>query len=329
LSLSTVPPGALSKSGALAGSIRHQGHWASALETSDGSYFTPIEGVALGISRHREVVGVIPGASLRGFSWLSGTTVELPGVPGEDSWYAKGVNDSGTIVGAALTLTPRGVSRAVRWATRTSGPEVLRGIPEASIAERVNNRGSVVGRYGVGVSGSAQGAWLLRGERVELLTDFEAWSLNDADHVTGSTTGSRAVGAVWSRGQLRLLESLPQATSCVAFGTDASGMRSVGRCVVAGAEVATLWLDRTPIELVTVTAGVLKLHTAWAVNDSGVIAASGEDEYGRGAFLLLPQSGDSPPYRDVNHTNDTLATHTQRMTPCASVDQPTLRSESR
>jgi len=180
-----------------------------------------------------QVVGIQGGT--RAFAWQAGTTTLLPLLPGDASSVARGINNTGQIVG---TSSSTGTAHAVIWEGGAVRALPLPAGTLASDAQAINNSGHVVGTIG-GIAAHRPVLWR-DGTMLDLGTlagGRTAWAedINDQGQIVGysNTDGGanlancRAV--LWENGTITTIDALipPELsvrTQCGTWGSPPGGL---------------------------------------------------------------------------------------------------------
>lgn len=227
-----------------------------------------------------------------------GATQPVAGPAGTSYASLLGVNDAGTVVGAANGPT------AVRAfaGTRAGASRELPPLPgdSASVAYAINNIGQAVG-YSSGAGGERAVSWTPAGQPTALLAprgaQARAYGLNqrgDIVGVAGNASARRPV--LWTAGgAINELSVLPG----FAVG-EAAWVNNRGDVVgysATGAELrhATLWpATGGAVDIGTLAGG--SASQAFGINDAGAVVGSSESTHGWRAFIWNSVEG----LRDLN-----------------------------
>lgn len=272
--------------------------------------FDPLIGDSLGIGFAIDSQGRIVGASfdlgetaIRSFREQGGSIVSL------GTFTARGTSPTGTVVGHLRTVGLAGT--AVDHACRLDG---------GTLADLGTLGGSDSYAFATNAAGQVVGLSWLTGDQQTRATLWQgsplqrrdlgtiggakslAYAINDMHQAAGASQNAagnwRAVrfdldasGAVLVRVDLGVLPS-----GSVAPGASmARAINNAGVCVgvSAGAAFAHHGDQMRNLNELVAPAGAVKLTGAWAINDAGVIAASGLGELGEErAFVLTPCDAD-------------------------------------
>jgi len=213
---------------------------------------------------------------------LSYSVIDLGTLPGGGESWAQGMNDSGQVVGGALTAS--GYYHAFLYSNGTMID--LGTLPGGlvSVARGINNSGQVVGESETG-SGSTHAFLYSNGTMTDLGTlggtNSSAYAVNDSGEVVGQA-GGRAF--LYSGGTMTDLGFLPVLFPIRATGINNSG-QIVGEAATPSGTRAFLFADGTFTDLGTLPGDTKS--SAYAINDSGQVVgyAGSQDDGHRHAFL--------------------------------------------
>ena len=236
----------------------------------------------------------------RAFVW-DGNTHKIGSLPGYPYSEARGISDTGEIVGfAEIGRSDRLRAWVSRAFVRQPGGQPLDigtlGGPY-SAACAVNASGTVAGKADTDSGATHAFTWNDTGGMTDLGTlggaNSAAYAVSSTDAAAGvseTDTGTRHA-FVFADGQMHDLVPLPGMGSSAAFAVSADAS-VVGTSLAAnGVKRATLWQNGRPTDLNT----LLPPHSGWvltearAVNDHGQIAGQGLWNGRPCAFLLTPR----------------------------------------
>lgn len=220
----------------------------------------------------------------RAFVWRQDGGLQLlPNLPsGPNSSSARGINDSGIIVGDALPPNSFGNGHAVRWSASSVedlGASVLR-----SSASAVNQSGLVVGEYYPTSSGPVLGFFAQPGGSLSALplppgfNSGVAWGVNNQGRIVGfvqNVDGSIARAVMWSGGSVVLL-----APNVYSY---ARSINDLGRVAVTTSSGCGLYKDGTLTDLGSLPGG--NCAEAAAINNADLIV--GESIVGGGPRAFI------------------------------------------
>jgi probable HAF family extracellular repeat protein len=249
---------------------------------------------AFGVNDNGEVVGASSTAHdrLRSFSYTpSGGMVDLGRLPGGYDSTARGVNDSGQIVGDS---TIGSTAHAFSY-TSSRGMVDLGRLPGATggaVAFAVNNSGEIVGDSGTAGGAAHAFSYTPAGGMVDLgtlpgVSDSRAVAVNDEGEIVGygGTGVSEHAFSYTPSGGMVDLGRLPGGTGALAYGVNDSG-QIVGTSLMANGDFHAF--SYTP------AGGMVDLGTlpgdsdssALGVNDQGEIVGSSTNAAGVGHAVL-------------------------------------------
>ncbi|MGZ5180652.1 MAG: hypothetical protein ACXWC2_09250 [Ramlibacter sp.] len=269
------------------------------LGTLDQSTVAVVRGLNLGgtVVGGGRLVGRSAGAR-EGLVFDRGSTQGVPGLPGSQNTNVFGINDQGTLAGAANGDT------AIRGfvGPRTGPTRELPPLPgdTGSAAFAINNAGQAVG-FSSGPAGERAVAWSAAGEPAALPSPAgetaRAYGINqrgDVTGVVGTSTARRAT--LWPiAAAARSLPPLQNFGASEAASINAAAS-VVGYSATADeARRATLWpATGAPVDL-----GVLPgmaVSQAFGINDAGQVVGMSAGDVGARAFLWTATTG----LRDLN-----------------------------
>lgn len=276
----------------------------------------PERSTANDINDSMQIVGQYTPASgnppSRPCRWSAGNRIDLPTAPSADWGEARGINNSGVIVGALRSGLNDG--RAVAW--KNAQPTFLAHSPEtyypvySDWAEDTAVTGAVVG--GAGFAGFASHAvrWEANGQRT-LLDPQSFWpqwgdgyarAINDSGLAVGySSPAGKTRAMLWNGPAAFYLAHPPGFDESVARDIS-SHNQIVGALWNAstGAHAAAHWIRLIPESLnalISPAAG-WDLRSAVGVNDRGQIVGFG-DYYGKRRGWLLSPAINAKDWRDL------------------------------
>ena len=245
------------------------------------------------LNNNSEAAGAsVSGAGPRGFVVGKGRIDRIPVFAGSDHGSARGINDSGEIVGSSNTQTS---VRAFRT-TRGGALQELPPLPgdTASEAFAINASGQAVG-FSSGPNGVTAVVWPRNGAgqslgRLPGGRDSRALAVNDRGDIVGSArTGASLKHAfIWSNGRMTDLGTLPGDEESEAFGVNNTG-DVVGTSTGAGRTHAVLWRNGVPQDLGTLPGGFIS--RAMSINDRGDVVGTSSLGHDLHAFVWTPGSG--------------------------------------
>jgi probable HAF family extracellular repeat protein len=267
-------------------------------------------GVATKINDSGRIVGYVNtgvySQPMSAVFWENTSTTILSKTSG--STWAMGINSTGTIVGQA-TMANDATYHAASWA----GPSIidlgtLGGTYSAAYA--INSNGQIVG-YSYTSGDTARHATLWHGNAIVDLGTLsgsssdgsDAYDINDNGQVVGNSmnTSRRTVATLWEGGEIINLGTLGSTKDVFSYATAINSKgQIVGSSYMGSVMHATLWTDRTPIDLNDYldenakSAGWV-LWYARDINDSGWIVGDAYNATGdQYAYLLYPSSVPEP-----------------------------------
>ena len=259
-------------------------------------------------------VSILDGTGPRGFIYDSGSVTLLDPLVGDPSSFGESVNLFGTVVG----YSTGNQHLAVTW----TGDRALQipGLlgPDSEAAD-INDLGDITGWMGVGPAAPAGGSHAFlweHGQVTELPIPEGALALDPR----AISNNQQIVGRIlyldpvhiylkraftWSDGVVTELPQPPGFESCIALDVNDSGV-VCGECEdtdVFGHD-AVIWVDGAVHQLAQMLpqdSSITGLGIAWAINNDGVIAASGGviiDDTSHSVMVLL-----TPVYPTIGDLN--------------------------
>jgi uncharacterized membrane protein len=211
----------------------------------------------------------------------NGSTVLLPGLPGDSASTAYAMNNQGLVAG--FSSGPNG-ERAVKWTKQNDVMPLAGKAGSNSRALGINNRGDVVG-FADSPSGHRATLWLDNGVSIELpmLPTYiatEAYSINNSGDSVGfsETADGFRLATLWpAQGGSQSLGVLPGGAHSQAYGVNARG-DIVGSSSSSKGNRAVIWPKNNGVlqDLNTMlsVSGIV-LTKAVGINSNGVIVAIG------------------------------------------------------
>jgi probable HAF family extracellular repeat protein len=184
-----------------------------------------------------------------------------------------------------------------RWSQRT-GLVDLGAIPPASdfsVAKGINSLGDVVGYSYPSPPLAAARAVLWSHGKLQVLGIGQATGINDLGQIAGfaSFGGGAVHGAIWSKGGVQDLGTLPGGTYSQGFAINIEGVVVGDADVADGNPYGVLWTPSTGLQALPMLPGQLPSASANGVNDLGQAVG------GVGSIATLWQN-------DKNHTVESL-----------------------
>jgi uncharacterized membrane protein len=244
--------------------------------------------------------------------WSAGNRIDLPTTPSGDWGEARGINNSGVIVGALRSGLIDG--RAVAW--KNAQPTFLANTPEtyypfhSDWAEDIAATGAIAGGAGFGGFASHAVRWEANGQRTLLdpQSFWPQWGDGDAKAINGSEL---AVGYSSPAGKARAMLWNGPAAYYLAHppGFDESTARDISSNneivgavwnTSTGAQAAAHWIRQTPelLNALFSPAAGWNLKIATGVNDRGQIVGYG-NHYGKARGWLLTPAINARDWRDL------------------------------
>ena len=235
----------------------------------------------------------------RAFVW-DGVAHKIGSLPGYPYSEARGISDTGEIVGFAETGRP---DRLHAWVSRAfvrqpSGQPVDLGTLGGpySAAYAVNAIGTVAGKADTDGNVTHAFTWNDTGGMTDLGTlggaNSAAYAVSSAGAIAGvsETADNTRHAFLFAEGRMHDLAPLPGTDSSAAYAVSADASVA-GTSQTGGVKRATLWQNGRPTDLNT----LLPAQSGWvltearAVNDHGQIAGQGLLDGKPCAFLLTPR----------------------------------------
>lgn len=237
------------------------------------------------------IAGVVPGP--KAFLWQNGSMINLGTPPGTSFSYARGINDSGQVVG----YSPSPERAIIRQGSSFTYLGDLPGGLDLSEANDINNSGQVVG-LGYGPDGPRGVLW--HNGTITDLGDFpggtrssEARAINNLGQIVGTSgalVGSASVSVpfIWENGTMVSLGALPGGNGGgIAFDINDAGQVVGGAAGSASSYSAFIWQNGVMTGLGDLPGGSSRTE-AYGINSLGqVVGMSGSS----GGRAVLWQNG--------------------------------------